>query len=91
MAISQRIGTGQHENTDLAELGYTEGYGRVQQDVLIPAFIAAYSGQDASNVDLNLFDILPKVNWRLTYNGLSKLDFFKEIFQNFNLTYGKYI
>ncbi|MCH2081645.1 MAG: cell surface protein SprA [Saprospiraceae bacterium] len=88
VAISQRIGTGQHENTDLAELGYTEGYGRVQQDVLIPAFIAAYSGQDASNVDLNLFDILPKVNWRLTYNGLSKLDFFKEIFQNFNLTHG---
>lgn len=88
VVISQRRGNGQHENPVLAQEGYTEGYGRTQQDVLIPAFVAAYTGEDPNSVSLDLFDLLPRVNWRLTYNGLSRLDFFKDIFQNFNLTHG---
>lgn len=86
--ISQRLGTDLHEDPDQAQLGYTDGYGRNQQDVVLPAFVAAYTGQDPNAVDLNLFNTGWKPNWRLTYNGLSKLKAFQEIFSSFNLSHG---
>ncbi len=56
-------------------------------DVLIPAFMAAYSGKDASKVTLNPFpalkDILP--NWRITYDGLMRIPYFKKLFKSFSL------
>ncbi len=41
-------------------------------DVLIPAFVAAYMGQDASKVWLNPFPSFSAVrpNWRVSYDGL---------------------
>jgi len=85
--ISKRIGTGLHDTLALAELQYTNGYGRTQQDVLIPAFIAAYTDQSASSIGIDIFKTLPRPNWRVTYNGLSKLPFFRDVFQNFSLTH----
>ncbi len=63
---------------------YYQGYNRYAQDVLIPAFIAAYSGQDPETVGLvkqsnpniksNPFrSIKPKPNWRVTYTGLTRI------------------
>ncbi len=84
--ISERLGiTGSPHEVDG---GYKEGYGRFQQDVLIPSFIAAYTEKSPDNISLNLFDRLPMPNWRLTYNGLSKLDIFKDIFSSVNITHG---
>ncbi len=84
--ISKRLGiAGTTHPTDGPD--YSEGYGRFQQQVLIPAFLAAYTGKDAANVSLNTFNRLPSPNWRLSYNGLSKLDAFKKIFKTFNLTH----
>ena len=58
-------------------------------DVLIPAFLAAYSGRDASKIDLNPFPgigaILP--NWKLTYDGLSRIQAIKKYFKSFTLTH----
>ncbi len=85
--ISQRLGTRPHSDINLARRGFTDGYGENQQDVIIPAFIAAYTDKDARTIDLNLFNILPKVNWRIQYDGLSKLPFFQEIFSNFTLSH----
>ncbi len=85
--ISNRLGSGAHVDPNLAEQGYAEGYGSLQQDVMIPAFMAAYTGKDARTVDLNVFNLRPHVNWRLSYNGLAKIPFFKEIFSNFSLTH----
>ncbi|MEM1319074.1 MAG: cell surface protein SprA [Bacteroidota bacterium] len=92
--ISNRLGAAgsSHDKDD----GFAEGYGRVQQDVLLPAFIAAYSGQDAATMELDnnnnylnvLLRTLPKVNWQLTYDGLAKLPWFKEYFQSFSLSHG---
>ena len=73
--------------------GYYVGYGRYAQDVIIPAFIAAYTNKNPLSVKLpqngnpNMrFDpfagILPKPNWTLTYNGLSKLPGLDKIFTN---------
>lgn len=65
---------------------YAEGYGPYSQDVLIPAFLAAYTGKSAAEVSLNTFDQIPKPNYRITYNGLSKLPGFKKIFSSFTVT-----
>ena len=58
-------------------------------DVLIPAFMAAYSGRDASKVTLNPFPSLKEVlpNWRVTYDGLMRIPFFKRVFKAFNLNH----
>ena len=65
------------------------GVDMYSSDVLIPAFLAAYTGRDAGKAKL---DILPGMlsmlpNWSLTYSGLSKLPFFKKHFKSFNLTH----
>ena len=86
--ISRRLGSGLHEDDDLAGYGYAFGYGNTQQDVILPAFIAAYTDQDANTIGTDLFDIMPKVNWRLQYNGLSRIPLFQKIFTNFSLSHG---
>jgi cell surface protein SprA len=79
--------------------GYVEGYGRYAQDVVIPAFIAAYTKKDPSTVALfkntntsirsNPFSgLIPKPNWALTYNGLSRLPGLDKVFTNFSLRHG---
>ena len=88
IAVSMRLGEGTHLDTTLAKNGYSYGYGRTQQDVLIPAFIAAYTGADANSIPLDIFGLLPNINWRLQYNGLAKVPLFSELFQNFSLTHG---
>jgi cell surface protein SprA len=66
------------------------GVDMYSSDVLIPAFLAAYTGRDSKKATLDLFpsmlSILP--NWTFTYSGLSKLPFFKKYFKSFNLTHG---
>ncbi|MEQ9297262.1 MAG: cell surface protein SprA, partial [Cyclobacteriaceae bacterium] len=57
------------------------------QDVLIPAFIAAYSGKDASEVNLSPFPKTPLPNWRLDYAGLSNIAALKEVFSSVNITH----
>ena len=51
----------------------TANYQLNSQDVLIPAFLAAYSGQDVNSVDLSPFPRLPLPNWRVDYAGLPRL------------------
>lgn len=49
------------------------GYGPTQQEVLIPAFFAAYTGQDPNSVSLSAFPSAKYIrpNWRVEYNGLT--------------------
>lgn len=67
----------------------TQGINKYSPDVMIPAFLAAYTGRDASSSVLDLFpgilSMMP--NWRITYSGLSKLSFFKKHFKSFNLNH----
>jgi cell surface protein SprA len=58
------------------------------QDVVIPAFIAAYSGKDAYAVSFAPFPKTPMPNWRIDYSGLNKIDALKEIFQSITLSHG---
>ena len=79
--------------------GYAIGYGKYSQDVLIPAFIAAYTGKNKESVSLlkqnntnirsNPFSgMLPMPNWSILYNGLSKLKPLSEFFTNISLSHG---
>ncbi|HOA39660.1 MAG TPA: cell surface protein SprA, partial [Flavihumibacter sp.] len=79
--------------------GYYTGYGRYAQDVLIPSFIAAYTNKDPNKVGLikqengdiksNPFSsIIPKPNWHVTYNGLTRIEGMEKIFSNFSVSHG---
>jgi len=57
------------------------------QDVIIPAFIAAYSGKDVRSVSLSPFPRTPLPNWRIDYNGLSKVGIFKDLFQSVTISH----
>ncbi|MFY0651426.1 MAG: cell surface protein SprA [Cyclobacteriaceae bacterium] len=57
------------------------------QDVLVPSFIAAYSGRDPTTVNLTPFPKIPLPNWRVDYAGLSKLPIFEDLVSSINLTH----
>ena len=59
-------------------------------DVLIPAFLATYtSGANANNIALTAFPKLLSMlpNWRINYDGLTTLPWFKDKFKNFILSH----
>ncbi|MCF6213047.1 MAG: cell surface protein SprA [Flavobacteriaceae bacterium] len=69
-----------------AGLATTDGFGETSQQVLLPAFLAAYSGKEASKISLNSFRNTPVPNWKISYRGLMKIKWFKENFSSFTLS-----
>ena len=63
------------------------GYGDTSQQVSLPAFLAAYSGVDASKINLNAFREVPIPGWDLTYKGFMKLKWFKKNFRSFSVSH----
>jgi cell surface protein SprA len=98
--LSQRIGKGNpYAPGVVGPDGYVVGYGRYAQDVLIPSFIAAYTDKDPGSISLvknsnpktrsNPFSgLMPKPNWNITYNGLSRIKGLEKIFTNVTLRHG---
>jgi cell surface protein SprA len=79
--------------------GYYDGYTRYAQDVVIPSFLAAYTKKDPQTISLiknsnpnlraNPFaGLIPKPNWTLTYNGLSKIPGLDKVFANVSIRHG---
>ena len=99
IVLSQRLGEKNPYSQAVGSDGFYKGYGRYAQDVLIPAFIAAYTDKDPNAIGListnsgnyvrsNPFlSYIPRPNWRLTYNGLSRLKAMEKIFTNFTVTH----
>ncbi|WP_209405133.1 cell surface protein SprA [Pseudozobellia sp. WGM2] len=67
---------------------FPDRYGKTQQDVLLPAFFAAYTGQDAERVNLDAFRKIPIPNWNIKYTGLMRNKWFKKKFQRFSVSHG---
>jgi cell surface protein SprA len=98
--LSKRLGENNPYSKTTGSDGYYKGYGRYAQDVLIPAFLAAYTKKDPASISLlkngetgnvksNPFSgYLPKPNWRLTYNGLSRIESLQQYFSNFTVSHG---
>jgi cell surface protein SprA len=70
---------------NLDSSGFPLGYGKENQAVLLPAFLAAYSGSSASSASLGIFRSFPVPNWSLKYSGLMRYGFFKNNFKRFSL------
>jgi cell surface protein SprA len=68
--------------------GFPQRYGKTQQEVLLPAFFAAYTGQNADRVNLDLFRQIPIPNWNIKYTGLMKNKWFKKQFRRFSVQHG---
>jgi cell surface protein SprA len=99
--LSKRLGAQNPYSTAIGTTpdGYAYGYGKYAVDVLIPSFIAAYTGESAETVGLikqsdnrtrsNPFQsIIPKPNWNLNYNGFSKVKGLDKIFTSFSVSHG---
>ncbi len=71
---------------------YADGFGPNSQAVIIPAFVAAYSGQSPDEVHLNIddytiWDAMKNPNWSASYDGLTKFKFFRKFARNITLAH----
>ncbi len=66
---------------------YKSGYGKTSREVMIPAFLAAYTKSDPWKVPLEAFPSVRRMvpNWRITFDGLSKFEFVQRVFRSINL------
>lgn len=70
------------------ETGYPVGYSAISQDVLMGAFMTTYLSKDAEKSDIfSPFLKIPLPNWRINYNGLTKIKGMNQIFQSFTLNH----
>ena len=72
----------EYDNNDTILTG---GYGATSQEVMIPAFLAAYSGSNPANSKLTSFPAIPLPNWRITYDGFIKIPYIKKRFKQFTI------
>ncbi|XZQ03635.1 cell surface protein SprA [Pedobacter sp. MW01-1-1] len=86
--ISGRLGAQNPNSSGSTTDGYADGYGKESQDVLISAFMAAYTGKDAGSSKLNAFPKIPLPNWNLTYDGLTSIPFIAEHFSSVGIRHG---
>lgn len=65
------------------------GVNTYSADVLIPAFLSAYTGKSSSNISLTAFPTIASLlpNWRINYDGLTTLPWFKDKFKVFKLSH----
>ena len=86
--VSQVIaGTNPHSDTTQSEAAYAGGYNGAQQDVVIGAFLAAYTGAKVNEKTVNPFRKMPLPNWRISYDGLSKIKFVQKYVKTLTFTH----
>ncbi len=91
LVIANRLAEKYYGTSDFPtdpETGYPVGFGRTHQDVLLPAFLSAYKGTDASKENTGVFRDIPIPNWDLKYTGLMKMKWFKKHFKRFSIQHG---
>ena len=61
--------------------------GETSREVLIPAFLAAYTKSNPNKVGLETFPSALRMmpNWRINFDGLSKFEFVQKVFRSINL------
>jgi cell surface protein SprA len=85
--ISDRLNAQSFNDATPLANGYYDGWGPTAQNVVIPAFIAAYTGTEASSVSMDPFKAKVLPNWRLTYDGLTKNQVMKQYFKQFSINH----
>jgi cell surface protein SprA len=91
-ADRKKIDPGYDPNTDPItgvpiEGPYKSGYGKTSREVMIPAFIAAYTKSNPNRIGLETFPSAFRMmpNWRINFDGLSKFEFIQRTFRSINL------
>ena len=81
--MADNIAAGQPFNPETGTVSETSS------DVLIPAFLAAYTGRSASTESLDPFPSFSAVlpNWRITYDGFINLGNMRNIFKTFTVNH----
>ncbi|MFQ3349855.1 MAG: cell surface protein SprA, partial [Candidatus Arcticimaribacter sp.] len=88
LVVAQRLATAAGiPAADVDEEGFPRGFGRTSQTVIIPSFLAAYSGTSAERISLEPIKKTPLPNWSLKYTGLMDIKSLKKIFNRFSLTH----
>jgi len=77
--ISQRLANERSQSIN--------GYQTNSQEVIIPAFLAAYSGADPQKQSLNTQPKIPMPNWNVNFNGFTKIPWVKNRFKNITLSH----
>ncbi|MFH1004786.1 MAG: cell surface protein SprA [Bacteroidota bacterium] len=85
--ISRRFAEKYNNSSGQQTDSYFQGYGATSQQVLMFSFLSAYSGKNPNAISLKTFPNIPKPNWRITYDGLSKIKFLKKIFKTVTLVH----
>lgn len=85
--IAQKLAKENGLSQGVDSLGFPDGYGASSQEVLIFAFLSAYSGKDPGKMKLNPFPAIPLPNWRITYNGLTEIPLIKKYFRTFTISH----
>lgn len=83
--VSQRLGSQNSNSAGSSSPGYADGYDKNSQDVIVSAFLAAYTGKSASTISLNSLPKIPLPNWRLNYRGLTRIAFLADRFSSIDL------
>jgi cell surface protein SprA len=68
---------------------YTSGYGITSGEVLVPAFLAAYTRRDPERISLDPFPSMMHMmpNWRINFEGLTKFEAVRKIFNSVSLSH----
>jgi cell surface protein SprA len=92
LVIANRLAAGRgidiNNPNNLDKDGFPIGYGKGSQAVLLPSFLAAYTGTDAGKVSTGMFKNIPLPNWNLKYTGLMRIGWFKDKFKRFSIHHG---
>ena len=97
IVIADRLATSFYGGTTFSRDadGYPVGFGKNSQAVLLPSFLAAYTGlysdganESAKDISLSAFRNIPIPNWTIKYTGLMRYKFFKDTFKRFSIQHG---
>ena len=88
--ISQQVSGSRPYNPDAGTTpGFADGYGPTDLEVLIPAFMAAYSNVNANAVSLEpmpgVLSMMP--NWHIQYTGLERQPFIKKYLKQLSINH----
>lgn len=92
--IAKELGDANPKSLGLQDPGgelpaFIDGYSTTQQDVLLGAFVEAYTGRKLKGVGSDrMFKQIPLPNWTITWDGLGKLKIMKKYFQSITVRHG---
>lgn len=68
---------------------YASGYGITSAEVLVPAFLAAYTRRDPGKITLSSFPSMLHImpNWRINFEGLTKFEAVRKVFNSVSLSH----